>query len=39
MLVDAALEAVREAAPFPAFPSALERQRETFELPIVFKLE
>jgi protein TonB len=39
VLVDAALEAVREAAPFPAFPSALERQRETFELPIVFKLE
>ncbi len=39
ILVNAALDAVRAAAPFPSFPSAIERDREAFELPIVFKLE
>lgn len=38
LLDEAALEAVREAAPFPAFPEGVERKRWEFTLPLTFSL-
>lgn len=38
LLDEAALGAVREAAPFPAFPAGVERKRWEFTLPLSFSL-
>ena len=38
LLDEAALEAVREAAPFPPFPPGLGRERWDFTLPLDFNL-
>lgn len=38
LLDEAALEAVREAAPFPSFPAGITRTRWEFTLPLTFSL-
>jgi protein TonB len=39
LLDEAALEAVRQAAPFPPFPAGIERRQWDFTLPLSFALE
>ncbi len=39
ILDEAALEAVRQAAPFPPFPAGIERRQWVFTLPLAFTLE
>lgn len=39
LLDEAALEAVRKAAPFPSFPAGIERRRWDFTLPLSFSLD
>lgn len=38
-LVDASLEAVRRAAPFPALPASLGKSEAEFEVPVNYKLQ
>jgi protein TonB len=38
LLDEAALQAVRDAAPFPPFPAGIDRQRWDFTLPLAFSL-
>ena len=37
-LVAASIRAVRDAAPFPPLPKALNRERAVFELPVVYRI-
>ncbi len=38
-LVDASLEAVRKAAPFPPLPTSLKQAEAEFQVPVVYKLQ
>lgn len=38
-LVDASLEAVRKAAPFPPLPASLKQAEAEFQVPVVYKLQ
>ena len=38
-LVNASLEAVRKAAPFPPLPASLKQAEAEFEVPVVYKLQ
>ncbi|MGB8273638.1 MAG: energy transducer TonB, partial [Alphaproteobacteria bacterium] len=38
-LVDASLDAVREAAPFPPLPKSLDRDQAVFEVPVTYRLQ
>lgn len=38
-LVDASLEAVRKAAPFPPLPASLKQDQAEFQVPVVYKLQ
>ena len=38
-LAEASIKAVRAAAPFPAFPKGLDKDKASFEIPVIYRLQ